>query len=80
MARAAQSSFGTNIAIGITGTTGNVDANNKDSVKGEVYYCIVMDGEAHPYHLQMDVDNMTRSQIKQAYADDVFRELEKLIA
>jgi hypothetical protein len=28
----------------------------------------------------MDVDNMTRRQIKQAYADDVFRELEKLIA
>lgn len=80
MARAAQSSFGTDIAIGITGTTGNVDANNKDSVKGEVYYCIVLDGEAHPYHLQMDVDGMSRNQIKQAYVDDVFRELGKLIA
>lgn len=80
MARAAQSSFDTDIAIGITGTTGNVDANNKDSVKGEVYYCIVLNGEAHPHHLQMGVDGMSRNEIKQAYVDDVFRELGKLIA
>lgn len=28
------------IGIGITGTLSNIDPNNKDSVQGEVYFCI----------------------------------------
>lgn len=79
MARAAQGAFGTDVAIGVTGTTGNVDPNNPGSTRGEVYYCILMNGEAHSYHLRMDVDGMTRGEIKRAYVDDVFEELAKLV-
>ena len=30
------------IGIGITGTTGNIDPNNQDSVPGEVYYAVAV--------------------------------------
>ena len=40
MAETAQKKLHTDIAIGITGTTGNVDPNNADSVQGQVYFCI----------------------------------------
>ncbi len=75
MAKAAQRSFGTKIAIGITGTTGNIDPNNSDSVQGEAYYCIVFGDTSHLFHVNLDVAGMTRHQIKQTYADDVFKKL-----
>ena len=41
MARTVQENLHTAIAIGITGTTGNLDPNNADSVQGVVYFCIL---------------------------------------
>ena len=41
MAQTVKEKLNTDIAIGITGTTGNVDPNNADSVKGKVYFCII---------------------------------------
>ncbi|MFR5704020.1 MAG: CinA family protein [Eubacterium ramulus] len=38
MAQTAQEKLNTDVAIGITGTTGNVDPNNADSVQGQVYF------------------------------------------
>lgn len=40
MAEAIISTYPSDISIGITGTTGNLDPENNDSVPGEVYYTI----------------------------------------
>lgn len=40
MAKACQASYGADIGIGITGSTGNVDPNNADSVPGVVYIAV----------------------------------------
>lgn len=45
MAAACKNSYKTNIGIGITGTFGNVDPENADSVAGEVYFAINFDGK-----------------------------------
>ena len=41
MARAVQKMYGTDYAIGVTGTLGRVDPANKDSTPGEVFFCIL---------------------------------------
>ena len=42
MAETAQKNLHTEIAVGITGTTGNVDPNNADSMQGKVFFCILV--------------------------------------
>ena len=69
----------TDIAIGITGTTGNVDPNNADSVQGNVFFCILVKDKAYDYAWKTDVSGRNRHEIKQLYADKVFEELGKLI-
>ena len=61
-------------AIGITGTTGNLDPNNADSVQGVVYFCILYKTQAHTFTFQTNVSGMTRHEIKQLYAEQVFAE------
>ena len=69
----------TAIAIGITGTTGNLDPNNSDSVQGVVYFCILYKAQAHTFTFQTNVSAMTRHEIKQLYAEQVFAELEMIL-
>ena len=76
MARTVQENLHTAIAIGITGTTGNLDPNNADSVQGVVYFCILYKAQAHTFTFQTNVSGMTRHEIKQLYAEQVFAELE----
>ena len=66
-------------AIGITGTTGNLDPNNADSVQGVVYFCILYKTQAHTFTFQTNVSGMTRHEIKQLYAEQVFAELEMIL-
>ena len=40
MARACREAYRTDLGLGITGTFGNADPNNADSVPGEVYFAI----------------------------------------
>ena len=76
MARTVQENLHTAIAIGITGTTGNLDPNNADSVQGVVYFCILYNkAQAHTFTFQTNVSGMTRHEIKQLYAEQVFAEL-----
>ena len=75
MALTAQKAFDANIAIGITGSTGNVDPANPDSVVGEVYFCIVFNSAIHNFYYSTDVAGKTRHRIKKEYADRVFAEL-----
>ena len=42
MALACQKTYGADIGIGVTGSAGNVDPNNADSVPGEVYYAVTI--------------------------------------
>ena len=69
----------TDIAIGITGTTGNVDPNNADSVQGKVYFCIIVGEKKNSFEFDADVKGMSRHEIKQLYADKVFEKLEENI-
>lgn len=76
MARAVKEHFNADIAVGITGTTGNVDPNNMStSVEGEAYYCIIIENSIYDYYIKLDVNGRSRADIKQYYADDVYRAL-----
>ena len=79
MAETVKAKMHTDIAIGITGTTGNVDQNNADSVQGKVFFCILTNDRANDFELNVDVTKKSRHEIKQLYADNVFEELGKLI-
>ena len=45
MARKCRERFGADIGIGITGSFGNIDPNNADSVPGEIHFAISMGKE-----------------------------------
>lgn len=79
MAEVVRKTYETDISIGITGTTGNVDVNNKDSSQGEVFFCIFYNEKAYDYHMKHDVDKLLRNEIKQLYANEVYKELIKVI-
>lgn len=79
MAETVREKMHTDIAIGITGTTGNVDPNNADSVQGKVYFCIIVGEKKNSFEFDADVKGMSRHEIKQLYADKVFEKLEKNI-
>lgn len=79
MAYTVQEKLHTDIAIGITGTTGNVDPNNADSVQGQVFFCIRMGDRSNTFEFNAEVAGMSRHAIKKLYAEQVFGELEKLL-
>ena len=79
MAKTVQEKLGTDIAIGITGTTGNIDPNNADSVQGQAFYCIQVKDQTYSYEIREDVLGLSRHEIKQRYAQRVFEALESLI-
>lgn len=79
MAKTVQEKFNSDIAIGITGNTGNVDPNNPEGVVGEVYFCIIYSGQSHSYHYSCDVTDKSRHNIKKEYSIYVFQQLHKLI-
>ena len=79
MARTVQEKLHTDIAIGITGTTGNIDPNNVDSVQGTVYFCIRVKDKVNIYEAHAEVAGMNRHEIKQMYTDKVFEELQVLV-
>ena len=79
MAESAQKIYQTDIAIGVTGSTGNVDPNNKDSIAGEVHYAIIHKDELEVFSFKADVSSLTRKEIKQLYAEEIFKTLAKLL-
>lgn len=50
MARACRKKYGADLAVGVTGSFGNVDPNNPDSIPGEVYFSIVTGETARSFH------------------------------
>lgn len=53
MARACRAAYAADIGIGVTGTMGNVDPANRDSVPGEVYIAIEYHHSMHAWRLSM---------------------------
>ena len=79
MAKTVKEKMNTDIAVGITGTTGNTDPNNADSVQGRVFFCIIVGEKINSFEVNADVTKMNRHEIKQLYADRVFEELSFLV-
>ena len=78
MASTCRREFLANIGIGITGTTGNIDPENEDSVPGQIFFAIDYDGQVNSYVRQL-VPRGTRFEYKMAVADEIVQELLRLI-
>ena len=79
MAETVREKLNTDIGIGITGTTGNLDPNNADSVQGQAFFSIVWEESVFVDEIHVDVTGKSRHGIKQLYADRVFEKLAEII-
>ncbi len=57
MALAAKKAYDADIAVGVTGTMGNTDPVNNDSVPGEVFFAIAGRKGTHSYHISVPVQD-----------------------
>lgn len=53
MAEACLKMYGADVSIGITGTMGNVDPANADSVPGQVYFALDIEGTVTDYYREL---------------------------
>lgn len=74
MAKAAKNFYKSDIGVGITGTFGNVDENNADSVPGVVYISVVNHFEAKTQKIILP-QNITRFQSKLCVAKELLNML-----
>lgn len=79
MAETVREKLNTDIGIGITGTTGNLDPNNADSVQGQAFFSIAWKESVFVDEIHVDVTGKSRHGIKQLYADRVFEKLAEII-
>ncbi len=70
MARLCRRDFNTDLGVGISGTFGNTDPNNSDSVPGEVFFAISTAKETRSFHCTIPVQK-TRPDYKLYMADVV---------
>lgn len=78
MAVSCRKAFNANIGIGVTGTMGNVDPANQDSVPGRVYFAIDCNEQIREYYRELPVQP-TRYAYKLAVAKEVVDELMLLL-
>ncbi len=79
MAAAAKRAYSADIAVGVTGTMGNKDPENEDSVPGEVYFAFDTPGGCRAYHIIVpDMDS--RYDYKLFVADRIADELAPLLS
>lgn len=71
--------YNSKIGIGITGTTGNLDENNLDSVQGEIYFCIKINNSNYLTKLSLNTTGLSRHVIKDAIIKYVFSYLGTLL-
>lgn len=67
MAQTCKAKYGSDIGIGVTGTFGNIDSENADSVPGEVYFAVAMQNEISVYERQLKMQG-SRHEYKMAAA------------
>lgn len=70
MATSCQKIYSSGIGIGITGTFGNVDPTNNDSVSGEVYFAVVYNRKSINEKICLR-KNLTRLQSKYLVAEHI---------
>ena len=68
MAVAAKEKFDADISVGVTGSFGNADINNADSVPGEVWFAVLAKGESSCFHCRIP-KQQTRLDYKLYIAD-----------
>lgn len=78
MAEACREKMKCDIGIGITGTLSNIDTNNKDSIQGEVYFCIDFMGKMK-VDRKIRVPIESRHEQKKFIVHNVLEELSKII-
>lgn len=78
MATACRKAFGADIGVGVTGSMGNVDPANGDSVPGEIYFAIDFKGNVKQHHIKI-LPQESRFDYKLAVAAAVAKELTKLL-
>ncbi len=79
MAEACRSFYRTEIGVGITGSTGNADPNNPDSVPGEVFYAILFGEKRCVRKRTIATGDLSRSGIKERIVADVTQTLAELL-
>ena len=78
MAETCKEKMNAQIGIGVTGTLSNLDVNNKDSVQGEVYFCIKYSDESEVSR-KIAVPLETRHKQKEFIINRIFEELNRFI-
>ena len=78
MAAACRKAFGADIGIGVTGSMGNIDPANGDSVPGEVFFAIDFKGNVEKNYIKI-LPQESRFDYKLAVADKVVKELTRLL-
>ena len=79
MALACLEFFDADIAVGITGTTGNIDPENNDSTPGEIFFAIAGHDKTRTFRVNIPPQD-TRYEYKLLAADAVADELLQIIS
>ena len=74
MAKTCRTTYSANIGVGVTGSFGNPDPNNTDSVPGEVYFALATDDGVDCYHCEIP-EQASRSAYKMYMADVIVKPL-----
>ena len=78
MARACKQAYQADIGVWITGSFGNVDPNNKDSVPGKVYFSIETNDKTYSYQIELPT-NISRYQSKIEVAQKICEKLFEIL-
>ncbi|WP_029320184.1 CinA family protein [Butyrivibrio sp. AE3004] len=71
MALSCKKTYTADIGIGVTGTMGNIDPANSDSIPGEIYAAIVTDNNIEPLSFKITEPMPTRHDYKIFVADKI---------
>ena len=78
MAESCRNFYNADISVGVTGTLGNIDPNNNDSIVGEVYFAINFRGDTSIFKIIMQPQK-NRLFAKLAIADKIAEKINVLI-
>ena len=78
MALAAKRAYGADIAVGVTGTMGNVDPANNDSTPGEVFFAIAHNKGLLSFHISVPVQD-SRYEYKLFVAGQIAEEITRVM-
>lgn len=79
MAKAIYDTYHVDMAVGITGTTGNPDPANPEGLLGEAFFSVMYEGKMHEYIINDEMNSMSREEIKKYYATKVYETMLTLL-